>query len=86
MEFCDSVMELPIWPPICTFLVVTKKLGSDQKSLHFRMFTAKRREFKIGERDGHGKSRNGHGKVMEKYIVKSVGTLRHFYSAMVIEE
>ena len=50
------------------------------------MLTAKRREFKIGERDGHGKSRNGHGKVMEKYIVKSVGTLRHFYSAMVIEE
>ena len=40
------------------------------------MFPAKRREFKIGERNGHGKSRNGHGKVMEKYFVKSVGTLR----------
>ena len=27
------------------------------------------------KRDSHGKSRNGHGKVMEKYFVKSVETL-----------
>ena len=39
------------------------------------MFSAKRQKFKIAERDGHGKSRNGHGKFMEKYFVKSVGTL-----------
>ena len=31
--------------------------------------------FKIWAKDGHGKSINGHGKVMEKYFVKSVGTL-----------
>ena len=31
---------------------------------------------KIGKRDGHGQSRNGHGKVIEKYFVKSVGTLQ----------
>ena len=26
-------------------------------------------------RDGNGKSRNGHGKVMDKYVVKPVGTV-----------
>ena len=30
---------------------------------------------KIKKRGGHGKLRNRHGKVMEKYFVKSVGTL-----------
>ena len=30
---------------------------------------------KIKKRDGHGKLKNGNGKVMEKYFVKSVGTL-----------
>ena len=54
-------------------LVTTKKLSSELESLHFLTFSAKRCKFKIGERDGHGKSRNGHGKVMEKYFVKSTG-------------
>ena len=36
--------------------------------IHFLTFSAKRRKFKIEERDGHGK-------VMDKYFVKSVGTL-----------
>ena len=45
------------------------------RKTYFRMFSTKRRELKIGERDGHGNSRNGHGKVMGKYFVKSVGTL-----------
>ena len=52
---------------ICTFLAATKKLSIDLESLHFPMFLAKRREFKM--------ERNGHGKVMEKCLVKSVGTL-----------
>ena len=60
---------------ICLILVSTKKLSSDLESLHFPIFSAKCSEFKIGERNVHGKSRNGHGKVMEKYFVKSVGTL-----------
>ena len=47
----------------------------DVESPYFLMFSAKRSEIKIDERDGHEKSRNGHGKVMEKYFVKSVGTL-----------
>ena len=38
------------------------------------MFSAKCSECKIEKRDGHGKLRTGHGKVMEKYFVKSVGT------------
>ena len=42
------------------------------------MFSAKCRECKIRKRDGHGKSRNGHGKVMEKYFVKCVGTLKNY--------
>ena len=57
-------------------MVTTKKLSSNLESLHFLMFSEKPREFKIGETDGHGKSRNGHGKVMEKYFLKPVGTLR----------
>ena len=34
---------------------------------------------KIEKRDGHGKLRNDHGKVMEQYVVKSVGTLDRSY-------
>ena len=37
--------------------------------------SVKRHKFKIRESDRHGKSRNGHGKVMEKYFVKSVTLL-----------
>ena len=47
---------------ICFFLVTTKKLSSDLESQHFLTFSAKRLKFKIGERDGHGKSRNGQEK------------------------
>ena len=57
------------------FLVTTKKLHSDLESSHFSNFSATCHKFQIGERDDHRKSRNGHGKVMEKYFVKSVGTL-----------
>ena len=39
------------------------------------VFSGKYRECKIEKRDGHGKLRNGHGKVMDKYFVKSMGTL-----------
>ena len=38
------------------------------------MFSARRREFKIRERDCHGKSRNGHGKVMENMLSSFMGT------------
>ena len=57
------------------FWVTTKKLSSNLESLQFTTFSAKCRKFKIGKRDSCGKSRNGCGKVMEKYFVKSVGTL-----------
>ena len=50
------------------FLVTTKKISSDLESPHFLTFSAKRCEFKIGDRDGHGKSRNGNGKVMEFFF------------------
>ena len=56
-QFCPLILQN------LYFFVTTKKLGSDLERLHFQMFSAKRRKFKIGERDGHGKSRNGHGKI-----------------------
>ena len=62
MEFCDQSWNFTNFPP-------KKKLSSNLKSLHFPMFSAKCRECKIGKGDGHGKSKNGHGKVMEKYFV-----------------
>ena len=77
LEFCDSVMEFDQFCPqfVCNlfFLVTTKKLGSDLESQHFCKFSAKHCEFKIGVRDGHGKSRNGHGKIFSM----SLGTLKH---------
>ena len=82
MEFCDQSWNYTNFAPklyqICIFLVTTKKLNSDLESLQFLTFSAKCREWEIGKRNGHGKSRNGHGKswkVMENYLVKSVGTL-----------
>ena len=79
MEFCDQSLNFTTFAPkfdqICSFLVTNKKFSSNLKSLHFPTFSAKCRKCKIGKREGHAKSRNGHGKVMEKYFVASVGTL-----------
>ena len=47
-------------------------------------FSAKCRERKIGKRDGHGKSGNGHGKVMEKYFLKYVGTLKLYWMVTIV--
>ena len=55
--------------------VTAKKLSSNLEIPHFLTFSAKHRNFKIRQKDGHGKSRNGHEEVMDKYFVKSVGTL-----------
>ena len=71
MEFCDqswnSTNFAPEFYQICKKkkrkIVTTKKLSSDLESPNFPRFSAKRRECKIGKRDGHGKSRNGHGKI-----------------------
>ena len=75
MEFCDLVMEFYQFCPQFVlnyiFLVTTKKLSGDLESPHFLTFSEKGSEIRIGETDGHGKSRNGHGKVMEKYFLKS---------------
>ena len=54
------------------FFATARKSSIRVESL---MFSAKCRECKIEKRDGHGKLRNGHGKVMVKYFVKSVGAL-----------
>ena len=61
---------------LLVFFAATKKLSIDVESPHFLTFSAKYHECKIEKRDGHGKLRNDHGKVMEKYVVKSVGTLQ----------
>ena len=57
------------------FFATTEKLNIVVESLHFPMFSTKCSECKINKRDGHGKLGNGQGKVVEKYCVKSVGTL-----------
>ena len=79
MEFCDRSWNFTSltqnYTKFVFFVVNAKKLRSDLESLHIPMFSVKRRRFKIGERNGHGKYKNGHGKVMEKCFVKSVGTL-----------
>ena len=80
MEFCDLSWNLTNFAPelyqSCILFVTTKKLSSNLEiPLFFLRFSAKCRECKIGKRDGHGKSRNGHRKVIEIYFVKSVGTL-----------
>ena len=78
----NSVMShwiLPILPQnyvkFLLFFVTTKKLSSNLESLHFSTFSAKCCECKIGKKDGYGKSRNGGGKVIDKYFVKCLGTL-----------
>ena len=43
--------------------VTAKKLSSNLESPHFPMFSAQCCKCKIGKRHGHGKSRNGHGKM-----------------------
>ena len=56
---------LQILPSNCikfVFFPTTKKLSVDVESPHFLTFSAKCCECKIGKRDGHGQSRNGHGK------------------------
>ena len=74
MEFCDQSWNFTIFAPkfyqFCMVFVTAKKLSSKVESLHFLMFSTKCRECKIGKRDGHGKSRNSHGKVIGKYFVK----------------
>ena len=79
MEFCDHSWNFTNFGSrfyqICIFFVTTKKLSSDLESRYCPTFSAKCLECKFRKREGHGKSRNGHGKVMDKYFVKSVGTL-----------
>ena len=76
MEFCDQSWNFTNFAPkfyqFCIFVVTAKQLSSNLKSQPFLMFSAKCRECKIGKRNGLGKSRNGHGKVMEKYILSSM--------------
>ena len=69
MEFCDQSWNFtnlaPNFYQICMNFATTKKLSSNLESPHFPIFSPKCRECKIGKRDSHGKSRNGHGKVMD---------------------
>ena len=79
IEFCYQSWNLTYFAlklyQFCRFFDTTEKLSIDVKSLHFPTFSAKCRECKIENRDVHGKLKNGHGKIMKQYFVKSVGTL-----------
>ena len=73
ISFCDQSWNftnfVQILPNLHVFNFVSgKKFNINLESPHFAMFSAKCRECKIGKRDGHGKSRNGHGKVMENIL------------------
>ena len=63
----------PRFDQIYECCATTKTLSISVESQHNPMLSAKRHKCKIAK--GHGKSRNGHRKVMENYFVKSVGTL-----------
>ena len=55
-----------------------KKLSINVESLHLLTFSIKRHECQIDKRDGHGNKEmvmESHRKFMEKYFVKSMGTL-----------
>ena len=75
MVFCHQSWNFTNFVPKSENFPITKKLGIDVQSLRFPTFSAQRCECKSDKRDGHGKLRNTHGKVMEKYFVKPVGTL-----------
>ena len=79
LNLCDQSWNFTNFAPelyqIYISFITTKKLSSDLESPPFPMFSTKHCECKLWKRDGHGKSRNGQGKVREKYFVKSVGTL-----------
>ena len=66
MEFYQFAPELY---QICKFVATTTKLSIDLEQMHFLTFSTKCHTNKIEKRDGHGKSRNCHKKVMEKYKV-----------------
>ena len=66
MKCCDQSWNFTNFAPeLYQICITTKKLSSHLESQHF---TAKRHKCKIRKREAHGK-------VMDKYLVKSVGTL-----------
>ena len=66
---------LSILPPNCTKCVCFLPPLNNRHLCRKSAFSAKCRECKIEKRDSLVILRNGHGKVMDKYFVKSVGTL-----------
>ena len=75
------VFFLQILPPNCTkfvfFCSTLRKLSSDLESPHFPIFPQNAANSKSGREMviENQEISKGHGKVMEKYFVKSVGTL-----------
>ena len=67
---CDQSWNSTYFAPklyyICTFFATTKKININVESLYFPTFSAKCHMYKVETRDGHGKLRNGPGKLIEK--------------------
>ena len=74
MEFCYQSWNFTNFAPNCTKFVrfYTKILSINEESLQFLASSTKCCKCKIKKRDGLEKLSNSHGKVMEKYFVKSV--------------
>ena len=75
MEFCDQPWNFTNFVPNNTVFATTKKLDIAVESQHFPTFSSKCRKCKMEKGDGQENLRNGHGKVMGKYFVKSLGNL-----------
>ena len=73
--FCDQSWNFSCFAPefdqIRTLFADLKKVIISLESKEFSTFS----NTKFGQRYDHGKSGNGHEKVMEKLVAKSVGTL-----------
>ena len=71
-----SVMEFYQFCPlnrtkfVCFYATTTEKLSIRVESLHFLMFFAKCAVGKIETRDGHGKLKIVHGRVVKKYSLR----------------
>ena len=79
LRFCDQSWSFTKFASkfyqITTYFAATRKFSINSASPNVPTSPQNGGNDKFEQRDGHGKLRNGHGKVMEIMWTKSVGTL-----------